>query len=112
MNDRDGKARGFQDRAKRGIACDTALIVSGTPRNRGRFRFASECENRRFERTASHDEMRPAKPQITLERRDRTRVEGGATGASRETGAVERIENQGGDDLAMAPGLGEAGVIR
>ena len=53
--------------------------------------------------------MRTAKPQIALERRDRTRVEGDTTSASR---AVERIENQGGDDLAMARGLGEAGVIR
>ena len=56
--------------------------------------------------------MRTAKPQIALERRDRTRVEGGTTSASREVRAVERIENQGGDDLAMARGLGEAGVIR
>lgn len=56
--------------------------------------------------------MRTAKPQIALERRDRTRVEGDTTSASREMRAVERIENQGGDDLAMARGLGEAGVIR
>jgi hypothetical protein len=56
--------------------------------------------------------MRTAKPQIALERRDRTRVEGGTTNTSREMRAVERIENQGGDDLAMARGLGEAGVIR